>query len=105
MTIIHPEISKKMSQDLKEQILNDLLWKELEKLASFLMPFVRLICLFESDEPLLSHTHAEWQTLQETVNLCDLNLECKLKVLELIDKQFNFAFHPAMAIANLLDPW
>ena len=33
MTIIHPEISKKMSQDLKEQILSDLLWKELEKLA------------------------------------------------------------------------
>ena len=68
------------------------------------MPFVRLIRLFESDEPLLSHAHSEWQTLQETVNLCDLNLECKLKVLELIDKQFNFAFHPAIAIANLLDP-
>ncbi|CAG8840860.1 11377_t:CDS:2, partial [Gigaspora margarita] len=61
------------------------------------------IRVFESDEPLFSHVHSEWQLIQRSVDLCDLEFDFKSKVSELIDKRFNFVFHPAMAIANLLD--
>ncbi|CAG8495894.1 5660_t:CDS:2 [Scutellospora calospora] len=104
MAVIQPEISKKIAHDLRDQILNDLSWKELEKLDSFLIPFVKLIHLFESDEPLLSHAHSEWEQIRKSIYLYNLNVEFKSKVVDLINKHFDFAFHLAISIANLLDP-
>ncbi|GES89275.1 uncharacterized protein LOC103309162 [Rhizophagus clarus] len=59
MSVVQPEVSSKMTHDLKEQILGDLLWANLEALDYFLTPFVKLIRLFESDIPLLSYIYEE----------------------------------------------
>ncbi|RIA84508.1 hypothetical protein C1645_832134 [Glomus cerebriforme] len=89
MSVVQPEISSRIPQDLREQILGNSLWENLDALSSFfLTPFVRLIHLFESDSSLLS----------------ELDSDFKMKVYDLINQQFEYAFHPAMAIANLLDP-
>jgi hypothetical protein len=104
MSVVQPEISLRIAQDLREQILSNSLWENLDDLASFLTPFVKLIRLFESDTPLLSHVYNEWQKLSDSVNELDLDSNFKIKVYDLINKRFEFAFHPAIAIANLLDP-
>ncbi|CAG8702176.1 12985_t:CDS:1 [Acaulospora morrowiae] len=104
MTIIQHGISNKINHNLREQILGDTLWEDLDKLASFLEPFIKLIFLFESDTLLLSHAYDEWQKLRELINIQNLELDFKSYIISLIDKRFEFAFHPAMAIANLLDP-
>ncbi|GBC07875.1 hypothetical protein RclHR1_07750002 [Rhizophagus clarus] len=104
MSVVQPEVSSKMTHDLKEQILGDLLWANLEALDYFLTPFVKLIRLFESDTPLLSYIYEEWRQIRESINAQVLDLNFKMKVHRLIDNRFEFAFHPAMAIANLLDP-
>lgn len=59
------------------------------------MPFVKLIYVFEFDEPLLPHAQSEWQLLYESIDLYGSNFDFKLKVLDLIDNRFDFA------IANL----
>ncbi|GES86127.1 zinc finger BED domain-containing protein 1-like [Rhizophagus clarus] len=104
MSVVQSEVSSKMTHDLKEQILGDLLWANLEALDYFLTPFVKLIRLFESDTPLLSYIYEEWRQIWESINAQVLDLNFKMKVHRLIDNRFEFAFHPAMAIANLLDP-
>jgi hypothetical protein len=76
----------------------------LNALSLFLTPFVRLIHLFESDSSLLSGVYNEWQNLSDSINTQELDLDFKVKVYELINQRFEYAFHPAMAIANLLDP-
>ncbi|PKC09217.1 hypothetical protein RhiirA5_375638 [Rhizophagus irregularis] len=64
----------------------------------------RLIHLFESDTSLLSGVYNEWQNLSNSVNMQKLDLDFKMKVYDLINQWFKYASHPAMAIANLLDP-
>ncbi|GES99673.1 zinc finger BED domain-containing protein 1-like [Rhizophagus clarus] len=54
--------------------------------------------------PLLSYIYEEWRQIRESVNAQVLDLNFKMKVHRLIDNRFEFVFHPAMAIANLLDP-
>ncbi|CAG8719927.1 19191_t:CDS:2 [Gigaspora margarita] len=88
ISIVQPEISTKILYNLQEQTLNDQLWEELEKLASFLIPFVQLICLFESGESLLSRVHYEWQIVRESVN------NFKMRALDLVDKRLNLHFTP-----------
>ena len=77
----------------------------MEDIDLFLTPFVKLIRLFESDTPLLSRIHSEWKKIQESVDAQELDSDFKKKVYDLIKNRFEFAFHPTMAIANLLDPW
>ncbi|GES94190.1 uncharacterized protein LOC101240239 [Rhizophagus clarus] len=66
--------------DLKEQILGDLL-------------YTITSCVYE-----------ERKQIQKSVNAQELDLNFKIRVHRLVDNRFEFAFHPAMAIANLLDP-
>ena len=40
----------------------------------------------------------------DLVNAQELDSDFKMKVYDLINQWFEYAFHPAMAIANLLDP-
>ena len=103
MSVVQPEISSKITHNLKEQILGDLLWRNLEALDYFLILFVKLICLFKLDTPLLSYVYEEWKQIWESVNAQVLDSNFKMRVHRLIDNRFEFAFHPAMAIANLLD--
>jgi hypothetical protein len=63
-----------------------------------------LYLLFESDTSLLSGVYNEWQNLSDLVNAQELDSDFKMKVYDLISQQFEYAFHPAMVIANLLDP-
>ncbi|CAG8615367.1 8224_t:CDS:2 [Rhizophagus irregularis] len=104
MSVVQPEISSRIPQDLRELILGNPLWENLDALSSFLTPFVRLIHLFESDTSLLSGVYNEWQNLSNSVNMQKLDLDFKMKVYDLINQWFKYASHPAMAIANLLDP-
>ncbi len=63
MSVVLPEINTKINtkiaHNLKEQILSDSLWENLEALDFFLTPFVKFIRLFESDMPLLSYVYSE----------------------------------------------
>ncbi|RIB22645.1 hypothetical protein C2G38_2173423 [Gigaspora rosea] len=49
---------------------------------------------------LVQPVETRWEPAKMQSNLIDF----KLRVLGLIDKRFDFVFHPAMAVANLLDP-
>ncbi|CAG8617492.1 11333_t:CDS:2 [Ambispora gerdemannii] len=102
--VVQPAVTSTIKCNLKDKILGEELWSELEKAECLLEPFVKLLKIFESDTSLLSRVYAEWNKLQITINNLDLDLLQKNEIKDLIDTQFEFAFHPTMALANLLDP-
>ncbi|CAG8741854.1 2022_t:CDS:2, partial [Ambispora leptoticha] len=98
-SVLQPTISNIIGYNLKTKILGEELWNKLE-----LLKLLHFIKLFESDTPLLSYVYAEWNNLYLSVEELNLDLYHEEEIFNLITTRFKFIFHPALALANLLDP-
>jgi hypothetical protein len=95
-------IRQNMDSTLRSHILSDDFWEDLNIITKIMKPLVSTLKLFESDISILSTVYSYFKKIIDQINQIDCDLSDKLQ--EFITKRWEYAYHPIMMTAYMLDP-
>lgn len=95
-------IRQNMDSTLRTHILSDDFWEDLDIITKIMEPMVSTLKLFESDISILSTVYSYFKKVMDQVNQIDCDFSNKLQ--EFITKRWEYAYHPIMMTAYMLDP-
>src|SRR5829696_5108137 len=95
-------IRQNMDSTLRTHILSDDFWEDLDIITKIMKPMVSTLKLFESDISILSTVYSYFKKVMDQVNQIDCDFSNKLQ--EFITKRWEYAYHPIMMTAYMLDP-
>jgi len=95
-------IRQNMDSTLRTHILSDDFWKDLNIITKIMQPMVSTLKLFESDISILSTIYSYFKKVMDQINQIDCDFSDKLQ--EFITKRWEYAYHPIMMTAYMLDP-
>ena len=100
--LMDTNIRQNMDLNLRNHILSDNFWEDLNVIIKIMEPMVIALKSFESDTSILSTVYSQFNNLIEQINQIDCDFSYELQ--EFIIKRWEYTYHPIMAIAYLLDP-
>jgi hypothetical protein len=100
--LMDTRIRQNMDSNLRNCVLLDSFWENLDVIIKIMEPMVVVLKSFESDTSILSSVYSHFKNLMDQINqiVCDFSYELQ----EFIVKRWEYAYRPIMMIAYLLDP-
>ena len=101
-TLMDTKIRQNMDITLRNYILSDDFWEDLDLAIKIMEPIVVALKSFESDTSILSTVYSHFKSLMDKIQqiVCDFSDELQ----ELITKRWEYTYHPIMIVAYILDP-
>lgn len=101
-TLMDSDIRKKMDSTVRNFVLSEDFWEMLDTIIKFLEPMVVALKLFESDASTLSTVYFQFKRLMNQVSEFSCNFSNNIQ--QLVQKRWEYSYHPAMMAAYMLDP-
>ena len=95
-------IRQDMDTTLRNHILSDDFWEDLDIAIKIMEPMVIALKSFESDTSILSTVYSHFKNLMDKIQqiVCDFSDDLQ----NFITKRWEYTYHPIMMIAYILDP-
>ena len=99
-TIMDPGIRQKIDGRVRNYVLSEEFWEMLDLVAKILEPMVVVLKLFESDTSTLSTVYSHFKKLMKQIS----EISCNFNIQQLVQKRWEYSYHPIMMAAYMLDP-
>ncbi|EXX65910.1 hypothetical protein RirG_128800 [Rhizophagus irregularis DAOM 197198w] len=96
------EIRQKINREVRNNVLSEEFWEMANLITKFLEPMVVALKLFESDSSTLSTVYSNFKKLMNKVSEISCNFSDNIQ--QLIQKRWEYSYHPVMMVAYMLDP-
>ncbi|CAB5392228.1 unnamed protein product, partial [Rhizophagus irregularis] len=100
--LMDSEIRQKINRKVRNNVLSEEFWEMANLITKFLEPMVVALKLFESDSSTLSTVYSNFKKLMIKVSEISCNFSDNIQ--QLIQKQWEYSYHPVMMVAYMLDP-
>ena len=87
---------------MRNNILSDEFWQMIELIVKILEPIVAALKSFESDTSTLSTVYSYYSKLIELLGEFSWNFSTNIQ--QLVEKRWEYTYHPIMMVAYMLDP-
>ncbi|CAB4484275.1 unnamed protein product [Rhizophagus irregularis] len=100
--LMDSEIRQKINREVRNNVLSEEFWEMANLITKFLEPMVVALKLFESDSSTLSTVYSNFKKLMNKVSEISCNFSDNIQ--QLIQKRWEYSYHPVMMVAYMLDP-